>query len=179
MEGSLELFRKFIRFGRARLPLILFWLDLFGFVGVTHNNLCGLITVPTLASGSFYSPFLLWSIIYALPAGLHPVIWQTNLHKASVWWWHRCHVMPCAITVQSQQNIQCECVIGGWHNNQTALLFTHCPLNVYPSPKFPPVAPWFSPDWNLLSPSNQQQQPPAAVSGQPYVMFAQWSHQSL
>ena len=48
--------------------------DLVGFGGVTHNNLCGLITVPTLASGSLYPPFVLSSIIYTLPAGLHPVV---------------------------------------------------------------------------------------------------------
>ena len=80
-------------------------------VVMTHNNLCGLITVPTLASGSLYPPFVLCSIIYALPAGLHPAIWQANVHKAArddgtdVMLWSQS---------QSQQNIQCvcECVIG-------------------------------------------------------------------
>ena len=87
------------------------------------------------------------------------------------WWWHRCHVM-ITVTVTAKHPV---CVrVCDRHNNQTALLFTH-PLNVYPSPKFPPVAPWFSPDWNLLSPPSHR--PP--VSGRPYVMFTQWSHQSL
>ena len=65
------------------------------------------------------------------------------------WWWHRCHVMPWHRGAVTAKQPVCD--------RPTTLLFSR-PLNVYPSPKFPPVAPWFSPDWNLLSPTSHRPQ---------------------
>ena len=108
-------------------------------------------------------PFVLCSIIYALPAGFHPVTWQANVHKG----------VPVTIAQMSccATGSSCKTRVA----QQPACSSVIQPLNVYPSPKFPLVAPRFCADWNLLS---QRATGPCVRPTIRYV-HALWSRQSL
>ena len=102
-------------------------------------------------------PFVLCSIIYALPAGFHPVTWQANVHKG----------VPVTIAQMLWQGRRAK---HGSHNNQPApLLFSHLTFIHHPSFLLS------LPDSALIE-IYYPNEPPALVSDRPYVMFTRDGH---
>ena len=126
-------------------------------VVMTHNNLCGLITVPTLLASA--------SLLYFAPSFTHCQRVSILSHdrptytRGCPWRLHRCRVVRQGRRAKH-----------GSHNNQPApLLFSHLTFIHHPSFLLS------LPDSALIE-IYYPNEPPALVSDRPYVMFTRDGH---